>query len=65
MCKMMISPGNFFFVVKFSFFGLLGEGGGGEVKGKSIAQNENNNYICHVPYLWNSIVDNHDFGAPV
>ena len=64
MCKMMISPGNFFFVVKFSFFGLLGEGGG-EVKGKSIAQNENNNYICHVPYLWNSIVDNHDFGAPV
>ena len=26
-----------------------------------IAQNENNNYIRHVPYLWNSIGDDHDF----
>ena len=31
------------------------------VKGKIIAQNENNNYICLAPYLWNNIVDDHDF----
>ena len=26
-----------------------------------IAQNENNNYIRHALYLWNSIADDHDF----
>ena len=31
------------------------------VKGKSIVQNENNNYIRHAPYLWNSITDDQDF----
>ena len=44
--KMMISTGVFFIVLKFW---------GGGVKGKSIAQNENNNYFCHMPYLRNSI----------
>ena len=44
--KMMISTGVFFIVLKF-----WGRG----VKGKSIAQNENNNYFCHMPYLRNSI----------
>ena len=32
-----------------------------EVKGKSIAQNENNNYIHHTPYLRNSIAYDQDF----
>ena len=31
------------------------------VKGKSIAQNENNNYSHHMPYLRNSIAYGHDF----
>ena len=31
------------------------------VKGKSIAENEDNNNICHAPYLWNSNTDDHDF----
>ena len=31
------------------------------VKGKIIAENENNNNICHAPYLWNSNTDDHDF----
>ena len=32
-----------------------------EVKGKIIAQNENNNYIRHEPYLRNCIAYGHDF----
>ena len=34
----MISPGIFFIVLKFSFFGLSGGGRGGGVKGQKIAQ---------------------------
>ena len=32
-----------------------------EVKGKSIAQNENNNYIRHEPYLRNCTAYGYDF----
>ena len=52
----MISPGFFSFYLKFWFFELL-EGGG--VKGQKIAQNEN--YMCHVSYLRNSIASSHNF----
>ena len=57
----------FFIVLKLSIFRSLegggGGGGGGEwvIKGESIAQNENSNYIRHAPYLWNSIADDHHF----
>ena len=42
----------FFIVLKFSGFWAVRE-----VKGKRIAQNENSNYIHHVPYLWNMADD--------
>ena len=53
----MISPGIFFIVLKFSFFGLLG-GGGKRAKNSTM---KNNNYICHSPYLRNSKPYDHDF----
>ena len=46
----------FYFFFEF-FFGGAVRG----VKGKSIAQNENNNYSHHMPYLRNSIAYGHDF----
>ena len=55
----MMYRGAFFFVSKFSFFGLLG--GRGEVKGKSVAQSKNNNYIRHTPCLRNSIAYDQGF----
>ena len=33
------------------------------LKGKSKAKNENNNYISHVSYLWNSRGDDMIFGT--
>ena len=56
LCKMMISPGTFFIVLKFSLFGVLAR-----QKGKKLPKMENNNYIHHVPYLRNSVGYNHDF----
>ena len=46
-----------FFLIfwNFHFWAVRG------VKGKSIAQNENKNYIRHEPYLRNSITNDHDF----
>ena len=58
---MIIAPGIFFIFLRFSFFGLFEGGGGGGVKGKSIAENENNNYIRNTPYLRNSIANDKDF----
>ena len=55
LCKMMISPGLFLqiFIVQAVRGGWWGER---RVKGLKIAQNKkNNNYICHEPYLRNSI----------
>ena len=46
----MISPSVFFF--SFHFFEIL------VLKKPKM---ENNNYICHVPYLRNSIAFDHDF----
>ena len=45
MCKMILSPGNFFIFSRFWFLGLLWV----------------NNYICHAPYLRNCTSSNHDF----
>ena len=45
-----------FFEKKFFFLAVRGE-----VKGKSIAQNENNNCICHTSYLGNSKAYDQDF----
>ena len=65
-CKMMISPGVFFHFFKVFILWAVKEGGGGRwgkggLKGQKIAQNEKNNYICHVPYLRNSAGYDHDF----
>ena len=55
MCKMMISPDIFFhFLEIFIFRAVTG------VKGQKIAKMKNNNYICHLPYLTNSITYDHD-----
>ena len=45
----------FHFCEMFFYWAVMG------VKGKSIAQIENNNYIQHVSYLRNSITYDHDF----
>ena len=55
MCKMMISS------VVFHFFEVLVFWAVRRVEGQKIAQNENNNYIRHVPYLRNSIAYDHNF----
>ena len=55
----MISPDVFFIFLKFSFFGLLGGGGG--KRAKNCQKMKNTNYIRHTPYLRNSIVYDHDF----
>ena len=55
---MIISPGAFFHCFKIYIFQALR---GGAVKGQKIAQNEKNNYICHAPYLRNSIAYDHEF----
>ena len=56
-----LCPGFLFIFLKFSFFGLLEGSGGGGVKGQKLPKMKNNNYICHMPYLKNSIAYNHDF----
>ena len=61
---MIISPGAFFHCFEIYIFQALRDGGGeggGAVKGQKIAQNEKNNYICHAPYLRNSIAYDHEF----
>ena len=57
-CKMMISPGIFLIF----FLNLIFQANR-EVKGQKIAQKWeiNNNYICYVLYLRNSIAYNHEF----
>ena len=50
MCKMMISPGVFFF---FHFFKILVFWVIREVKGQNMVQNEKKDSVCHTPYLWN------------
>ena len=58
MCKMMISPELFFIFWKFWFFGLLESGG---IKGQQNSPKRKTDYICHVPYLRNSIEYDHYF----
>ena len=48
--------GLFFILFKFWVFGLLRG-----YKGKKYLKIKNNNYICHEPYLRNSIAYDHDF----
>ena len=48
--------GLFLILFKFWVFGLLRG-----YKGKKYLKIKNNNYICHEPYLRNSIAHDHDF----
>ena len=54
-CKMMISLGVFFILLKFWFFGSLGE-----INGKKQPKMKNKNYAV-APYFRNSVAYDHDF----
>ena len=51
----MISPGIFSYFLILIFWAVRG------IKGQKKPKMKSNNYICHVPYLRNSIAYDHDF----